>query len=383
MEMSVLNRSMAEEIPETGIDSERTRAIAQKLRLLNLTAAEPAPIANLAKRRKEPTQAGKGSRKWLICAILLAQTGALGWLLYDRAGATGAEPVTVSRSAGQDTRAPGTTLPASVAGSSGVEFEAQGFTVATRRATVSARVAGIVTAVNIDVGDRVAKGQILGRLDSSYAEHDLRMAEQRRQSLGAQIRIAQASLVQSSGALQRTQALFDRGFSTRADLERVAAEYRVATAQLDNQRSEQAGAGIQIDQLRGVVGNYTIRAPFAGIVIEKNAQQGELLAPTGAGGGFTRTGFATIIDMNSLEIVVDVGEQFVSRVTSGQAVDVGFYAIPDLTIRGRVSQVMPSADRAKGTVQVRIKLETTDPRVLPDMGTKVMFLRCRDKECPK
>lgn len=382
MEMSVLNRSVDEEAQEIGFDSDRTREIAQKLRLLNLTVAAPAPTEGSAERRREQGKAKAGSRKWLIGAIILAQAGALGWLLYDRAGIAANAPASASQTATQERQTTAATS-ANAASPAGVEFEAQGFTVATRRATVSARVAGIVTAVNIDVGDRVAKGQILGRLDSSYAQHDLRLAEQRRQSVGAQIRIAQASLAQSSGALQRTQTLFDRGFSTRADLERVAADYRVATAQLDNQRSEQASAGIQINQLRGVVGNYTIRAPFAGIVIEKNAQQGELLAPTGAGGGFTRTGFATIIDMNSLEIVVDVGEQFVSRVGSGQPVDVGFYAIPDLTIRGRVSQVMPSADRAKGTVQVRIKLETSDPRVLPDMGTKVMFLRCRDKECPK
>lgn len=380
MEMIALNRSEVEEVPVSGLDSDRTREIAQKLRLLNLTVATPAPAETVAKRRKVPAQATAGSRKWLIGAIIFAQAGALGWLLYDRTATVGA-PATQSSAQGTQ---PAAAVPSvTLASKAGVEFEAQGFTVATRRATVSARVAGIVTAVNIDVGDRVAKGQILGRLDSTYAVHDLRMAEQRRQSLGAQIRIAQAGLVQSSGALQRTQALFDRGFSTRAELERVAADYRVATAQLDNQRSEQASAGIQIDQLRGVVGNYTIRAPFAGIVIEKNAQQGELLAPTGAGGGFTRTGFATIIDMNSLEIVVDVGEQFVSRVGSGQPVDVGFYAIPNLTIRGRVSQVMPSADRAKGTVQVRIKLDSSDPRVLPDMGTKVMFLSCAGKECAK
>lgn len=377
MKLSLLNHPTAQELPEPELDSERGREIADKLRLLNLTETQSSN-ATATKRKLARPNGTISSRTLLFGTIIVAQAAALGWLAYGRQGrelASSKVPVAaVNRPL---SRASGGTA----SDSGQVDFEAQGFTVATRRATVSARVAGIVTAVNIDVGDRVVQGQVLGRLDAANAIRDLELAQQRFQTLKAQVRMGRAQLIRSDGSRLRTQALFDRGFSTRADLERVSADQGVARAQLDSQQSELASAGIQIKQLREVVDNYTIRAPFAGIVIEKNAQQGELLAPTGAGGGFTRTGFATIIDMNSLEIVVDVGEQFVARVGTGQPVNIGFYAIPGLTIPGHVSQIMPSADRAKGTVQVRIKLESSDPRILPDMGTKVMFKKCRDREC--
>jgi RND family efflux transporter MFP subunit len=117
-----------------------------------------------------------------------------------------------------------------------------------------------------------------------------------------------------------------------------------------------------------------IRAPFAGVALSKDAQPGEMVSPVSAGGGFTRTGISTIVDMSSLEIEVDVNESFINRVTPGQKVEATLDAYPDWRIPAHVITIVPTADRQRATVLVRIAFEQLDPRILPDMGVKVAFM---------
>jgi RND family efflux transporter MFP subunit len=256
----------------------------------------------------------------------------------------------------------------------GVRFEAQGFVTATRHATVSTRVAGIVRAVNVEAGDRVVQGQVLGVLDADLARRELELAEGHVTVLEARVRSAEAQLRQAERDAEQEQQLFARQFSSQARSQQKQTAAEVAAAAVQSARADLKVAKVQVEQTRSMLSNYTIRAPFAGIVTEKNAQPGELIAPSGAGGGFTRTGLCTIVDTNSLEVVVDVSEQLVTQVVPGQPVQLTLYAYQGKNIRGQVSRIMPSADRAKGTLQVRLAIIDKDARILPDMRARVAFL---------
>ncbi|QMW23275.1 efflux RND transporter periplasmic adaptor subunit [Sandaracinobacteroides saxicola] len=323
-------------------------------------ARDGAPVA-----REMPAPARRRDRRgWLLGAGLLAQTGVIVWLMFGNSppAAAPAPAAIAVRSTAAGAPAPAAAL------------EAQGFVQATRRATISTRVAGVVTAVEVDAGDRVAKGQVLGHLDDSLARREVEVAETQLLGIIARVKNAQKQLLHAQHELEREQAVFEKRFSTAARLEVKQSAVETAETLLEVARDEMAVQRLQIQQQMTMLQNYTLRAPFAGIVVEKNAQVGELLAPAGASGGFTRTGLLTIVDMASLEIVVDVSEQMLRRVRIGQPVNIRLYAFSDLTLKGEVARIMPSADRAKGTLQVRIAIKDPDPRVLPDMGARVAFL---------
>ena len=300
--------------------------------------------------------------RWLI-GIVAVQAVAIGGLIV-HGNQIGATPAAAAARA--------TSAPATAAGVG--QFDAQGFITATRRATVSTRVAGIVTSVPVEAGDHVVRGQIVGTLDADLANRDLLLAERQVAVVAARLRSAEAQGRQATAEVAREQPLFEKQFSTRAHHLALQTSAEVATAAQDSARADLAVAELQVAQQRSLLGNYTIKAPFAGIVIEKNAQPGELIAPSGAVGGFTRTGLCTIVDMDSLEAIVDVNEQLITRVRVGQPVKLSLYAHPDATFAARVARIMPSADRAKGTLQVRINIDRPDGRILPDMGARVTFL---------
>lgn len=251
---------------------------------------------------------------------------------------------------------------------------AQGYIVAKRRATVSSRQLGVIEAIYVDEGDFVTKGQVLGQLDRRDGSLALRAVEAELRTLQAATRSARAQLERERSDLARRSALFDRGFVSKADNEAARTRFEVGQADVASALAREQNAREQIARARLQINDLSIRAPFSGIVIERNAQPGEVLAPSGAGGGFTRTGLCTIVDMSSRQIVVDVSEQMIARVRSGQRVEAELPAYPDLDVSGRVAQITPSADRGRGTVRVRIDLLTTDLRILPDMAAKVRFL---------
>jgi HlyD family secretion protein len=197
----------------------------------------------------------------------------------------------------------------------------------------------------------------------------------------AQLLAAQALEVQYTTQLsqarrdtQRNQDLIDRNLVSRQSLETAQTQQDTLSAQLQAQRKQievaQAalrGAEVQLDYC-------TVRAPFDGVIVAKAAQSGEIISPISAGGGFTRTGVGTIVDMDSLEIEVDVNEAYINRVAAQQPAQAVLDAYPEWNIPAHVIAVIPTADRNKATVKVRVALDQKDPRILPDMGVRVSFL---------
>jgi RND family efflux transporter MFP subunit len=249
---------------------------------------------------------------------------------------------------------------------------ASGYVVARRKATVAAEVTGKVVEVNVEEGKVVKEGEVLARLDSVLAESDLKLARSRLASSEAQIASIAADLRDAELIWNRTQNLSKRDFASTADLTKAEARVGVLRANLQKAKAELETARLDAQRAAEVVEKHTIRAPFSGIVTEKSAQPGEMISPLSSG-GFTRTGICTIVDMDSIEVEVDVNEAYIGRVEAGQRVDAVLDAYPDVTFPASVIAIVPTANRDKATVKVRIGFERKDPRILPDMGVKVTF----------
>ncbi len=264
--------------------------------------------------------------------------------------------------------------PAMFSGSEEV-LNASGYITARRIATVSAETMGLIKSVEVEEGMDVVEGQILATLDASLAQVNLDLARARVNSLESSINSTATDLAEAERVLQRMQALGRDSFISEAQLTRAQADVDKLTALLKASNADIETARLQVKQQQELLDNHTIRAPFAGVVTVKNAQPGEIVAPAAAGGGYTRTGICTIVDMASLEIEVDVNEAYIGRVKAGQQVKANLDAYPGWDIPASVIAIIPTADRAKATVRVRIKIETRDERILPDMGVKVAFLK--------
>jgi RND family efflux transporter MFP subunit len=220
----------------------------------------------------------------------------------------------------------------------------------------------------------VKQGQVLARLDDTVSRRYLELAEAelgaaRRNAAETEVRLREAGLT-----LNRTRALVKEGISGQAELDKAEAEVDALKARLEVTRQQVSVSEAQVALRRTEIDDMVIRAPFSGIAVTKDAQPGEMISPVSAGGGFTRTGICTIVDMASLEVEVDVNESFINRVTPGQKVDATLDAYPDWRIPAHVIITVPTADRQKATVLVRIGFEALDPRILPDMGVKVAFM---------
>jgi len=253
-------------------------------------------------------------------------------------------------------------------------LDATGYVTARRAATVSAQITGTLTQVLIEEGDHVADGQVIARLDDTAQRASLAQAQ-------AQLHAAQANLVQVDAQLEqarrdltRQQGLIGRQLTAQQALEQAQTQVAVTGAQAQTQRRqiELATAAVQSAQVQ--LDYCTVHAPFAGVVIAKAAQVGEIVSPFSAGGGFTRTGVGTIVDMDSLEVEVDVNEAYIGRVVANNPVESVLNAYPDWKIPSHVIAIIPTADRSKATVKVRIALDLKDSRIVPDMGVRVSFL---------
>ena len=253
-------------------------------------------------------------------------------------------------------------------------LNASGYVTPRRRATVAAKITGRVVQMYAEEGMVVREGQVLAVLDESDAQRRLISAQADREATSAALADLKVNLVNAERELRRTQGLEQAGVSSpqALDLARTTAESYRARIQATEEQVQAADARIKVAQQD--LDNCTVRAPFAGIVVSKDAQVGEMVSPVSAGGGFTRTGIATIVDMNSNEIEVDVNESYIARVQAGQPVTAVLDAYPDWKIPSHVRTVIPTADRQKATVKVRISFDKLDPRILPDMGVKVTFL---------
>ncbi len=255
-----------------------------------------------------------------------------------------------------------------------VLLNASGYVTPRRRATVAAKITGRVTQVFAEEGLHVTAGQVLATLDESDARVRLASARADRDATAAGLRDLQVQLANAERELRRTESLRQGGVSSQQtlDLARTAADSLRARIALTQEQVLAADERIRVAQQD--LDNCIVRAPFTGIVVSKDAQLGEMVSPISAGGGFTRTGIATVVDMKSLEIEVDVNESYIARVQPGMPVTATLDAYPDWKIPAKVRTVIPTADRQKATVKVRIAFDGLDPRILPDMGVKVAFL---------
>ena len=259
-------------------------------------------------------------------------------------------------------------------------LNASGYVTPRRRATIAAKITGRVTGVFFDEGTHVRQGQLLATLDDSDVKRALESAKADRDSAQAAIADFQVQLKNAKIQLGRAEQLQKAGVQTQENLDNASMAADSLTAKIALAKQQVAGADARISEAQQAVDNTVIRAPFDGIVVSKDAQVGEMVSPISAGGGFTRTGIATIVDMNSNEIEVDVNESYIARVLPNQPVTATLDAYPDWQIPCKVRTVIPTADRQKATVKVRISFLKLDPKILPDMGVKVAFL---SEEQPK
>jgi RND family efflux transporter MFP subunit len=256
----------------------------------------------------------------------------------------------------------------------GAVLDASGYVTARRRATVSSKITGKVIGVYVEEGMAVKRGQVLARLDDSMAQATLSLARAQLEAARRSAMEDEARLREARLTLDRRNALFRDGVIGRAEVDAAVAQVDALEARIAVAREQVQVAERQVQLRETELADTIVRAPFDGVAITKDAQPGEMISPVSAGGGFTRTGICTIVDMSSLEIEVDVNESYINRVRSGQTVTAVLDAYPDWRIPAHVITTVPTADRQKATVQVRIGFDALDPRILPDMGVKVSFL---------
>jgi RND family efflux transporter MFP subunit len=311
---------------------------------------------------RESVVASTGRSRWLLVAIASI-------LVLIAAG----EGFFLLRGQGIEVQVATAAPPAATAGSTAI-LQATGYVTARRQATVSAQITGALKEVLIEEGERVTAGQVLARLDDTGARAALAQSAAQVQAAQALEVQYKAQLEQARRDLKRNQDLIDRHLVSQQALETSATQVETLEAQVVSQHKQveltqaaQRGAQVQLDYT-------TVRAPFSGVITAKAAQAGEIVSPISAGGGFTRTGVGTIVDMDSLEIEVDVNEAYINRVRASQPAEAVLDAYPDWTIPAHVIAIVPTADRSKATVKVRIGINQKDARILPDMGVRVSFL---------
>ncbi|MBI4696255.1 MAG: efflux RND transporter periplasmic adaptor subunit [Gammaproteobacteria bacterium] len=296
----------------------------------------------------------------LIASLAIVGAAGFGWWRY---GAAPAIEVQTALAA-----APGATPAANPV------LDATGYVTARRQATVSAKVTGRVLEVAIEEGQHVKEGEVLARLDPVDAQAALNLARAQLAAAEAQLADLRVQLVQAARDSRRQQDLVARHLTSTQAADDAVTHVQSLQARIVAQ-GRQVGVAKQNVEVAAVgLDNTIVRAPFDGVVTVKAAQPGEIVSPISAGGGFTRTGIGTVVDMDSLEIEVDVNEAYISRVAPDQSATATLNAYPEWHLPARVITIIPAADRSKATVKVRIAIETKDPRIVPDMGVHVGFL---------
>jgi RND family efflux transporter MFP subunit len=253
-------------------------------------------------------------------------------------------------------------------------LNASGYVTPRRRATVAAKVTGQVKEIYAEEGLRVKVGQVLAILDCSQPEAALASAKTDRDATAAALADFEVQLSYAERELQRAEGLRAANVYSQEALDNARTTRDSLRSKIALTKEQTRAAEAKISVAEQDVVNCTVRSPYDGIVVSKDAQRGEIVSPVSAGGGFTRTGIATVVDMQSNEIEVDVNESYIARVRPGQKVIATLDAYPDWQIPSTVRTVIPTADRQKATVKVRISFDQLDPRILPDMGVKVAFL---------
>jgi RND family efflux transporter MFP subunit len=314
------------------------------------------------------------TRRWLLIGVSVVLVAALAvgaWYLTRPSGvavqAAVAKEVTSSSAGG------GSSAGASM-------LDASGYIVARRQATVASKQIGRVVDVSIEEGQRVEKDQIIARLDDSNARAAYEQAQAQLLQAEANLRASQVAFDDAKPIFKRNEQQMAAGVISAQTFDNARAAYNAAEQDLAVRTRGVALARAGVEVAKRSLDDTVVRAPFAGIVTVKAAQAGEIVSPASAGGGYTRTGIGTIVDMDSLEVEVDVSENFINRVRPNQPATVKLNAYPDWDIPAHVIAVIPTADRSKATVKVRVGFKERDPRILPDMGARVSFLAEAEKQ---
>ncbi len=335
----------------------------EKAKLLRSLTIDRSPA-----ERERPT-----GRRWVAAAVVVG-CALVAFAAYALSEFRSQEaPKQAVAQAPAQSQAP-TPQPQAVTSSEAGNLAASGYVVARRKATVAAEITGKVVGVFVDEGMTVTEGQVVARLDSVLSEKDYELAKSRVETAEAAIAMITADLEDANRILSRIDALSRKNVATEADLTKAQTRVDVLTAQLRQSRAQAETARIDAERSASVLAKHQIRAPFAGVVVDRSAQPGEMISPMSVG-GYTRTGICTVVDMDSIEIEVDVNEAFIGRVVPGGAVNAALDAYPGWNIPASVIAIVPTANREKATVRVRIRFEKKDPRILPDMAVKVTFLR--------
>ena len=314
-------------------------------------------------QREEYSESGGGRGPWIVVSIvvlvLLAGGAAAAWWYFTQGKKVEIEEVTA-------------VSPSSDPGATAI-LQATGYVTARRKATVSAQMIGTLKEVLIEEGETVKTGQVLARLEDDFQRAGLAQAVAQLAAARAALVQYKSQLAQAKRDLVRNEDLVKRKLvseqaaeTSRTQVETLEAQVEAQSKQVELGQASQRSAQVQLD--------YTVvRAPFTGVITDKSAQPGEIVSPSSAGGGFTRTGVGTIVDMDSLEIEVDVNEAYINRVQANQGAKATLDAYPDWQIPAHVIAIIPTADRSKATVKVRVALDQKDSRILPDMGVRVSF----------
>ena len=320
------------------------------------SAKPPLDDLRIERRAEQKPQ----SKTWLVvaAAAVLLVTGAVFWWH------SGSDAVEVRTAVARD-----------ATGGNGERtvLNASGYVTARREATVSSKVTGKVTEVLIEEGMKVTNGQVVARLDDSNVKTSLDVAVAQLASAKAALAETEAQLKDANQEFQRTTELAKQHIASQSDLDLAESNAKALQAHLAQQKLDVVVAERQVAMWQQQMDDMIIRAPFDGVITTKDAQPGEMISPVSAGGGFTRTGIGTIVDMSSLEIEIDVNESYINRVEPGQPVEATLDAYPDWKIPCKVIAIIPTADRDKSTVKVRVGFDQLDPRILPDMSVKVAF----------
>ena len=328
---------------------------------MDVDNAELLKELRIERHQREDHGDGRGRWPWIAGGLIavLVLLGGAGWMLL------GHRAVAVQTA---------TAIVPTANSEAGAVLQATGYVTARRQATVSAQITGTLTAVLIEEGDHVTQGQVLARLDDSGYKANLAAAQAQADAAHALLAQNRAQLAQGVHDAARLQSLVGRGLVSKQSAEQAQTEVNSLRAQLDSQLQQARSADAQAHVAKVNFDYTVVRAPFSGVVTTKDAQVGEIISPLSAGGGFTRTGVGTIVDMGSLEVDVDVNEAYIGRVKPGMSAEAVLDAYPDWRIPAHVVAIVPTADRGKATIKVRVALEKKDARVVPDMGARVSFM---------
>jgi RND family efflux transporter MFP subunit len=318
----------------------------------------------IERHQREDHGSGPGRWPWAIGVVLLLLLGGAGWMLLGHSAVLVQTALAMSPTTDSE---------------AGAVLQATGYVTARRQATVSAQITGTLIAVLIEEGDHVNKDQVLARLDDSAYKAALDTAVAQAAAAHALVAQFQAQLAQNQRDATREESLAKSGLVSAQLAEQARTLADSMRAQLASQQKQAISADAQVVEAKVNFDYCVVRAPFNGVITTKDAQVGEIISPFSAGGGFTRTGIGTIVDMDSLEVDVDVNEAYIGRVKPDMPAEAVLDAYPDWKIPAHVIAIVPAADRGKATVKVRVAIEQKDSRIVPDMGVRVSFLEVKPK----